>query len=136
MDDGASRLFTSIIHEFAQSLGKENFYLIGEITGGRQRAFNTLEITGMDAALGIDDVQDKIEYLRQGIPRSARTTSTCSATRCSSARSRTPGSGTRSSRPSTTTTRCARAEQKSRFAHDEGPGSADQARLDCRARAS
>ncbi len=35
MDDGASRLFTSIIHEFAQSLGKENFYLIGEITGGR-----------------------------------------------------------------------------------------------------
>ena len=66
MDDGASRLFTSIINEFAQSLGKENFYLIGEITGGRQRAFRTLEITGMDAALGIDDVQDKIEYLVKG----------------------------------------------------------------------
>ena len=66
MDDGASRLFTSVIHEFAQALGKENFYLIGEITGGRQRAFNTLEITGMDAALGIDDVQDKIEYLLKG----------------------------------------------------------------------
>jgi glycosidase len=66
MDDGASRLFTSVIHEFAQSLGKENFYLIGEITGGRQRAFNTLEITGMNAALGIDDVQDKIEYLIKG----------------------------------------------------------------------
>jgi glycosidase len=66
MDDGASRLFTSIIHEFAQSLGKENFYLIGEITGGRQRAFRTLEITGMNAALGIDDVQDKIEYLVKG----------------------------------------------------------------------
>jgi glycosidase len=66
MDDGASRLFTSVIHEFAQSVGKENFYLIGEITGGRQRAFDTLEITGMDAALGIDDVQDKIEYLVKG----------------------------------------------------------------------
>ena len=66
MDDGATRLLTSSIHEFAQSLGKENFYLIGEITGGRQRAFNTLEITGMDAALGIDDVQDKIEYLLKG----------------------------------------------------------------------
>jgi glycosidase len=66
MDDGASRLFTSVIHEFAQALGKENFYLIGEITGGRERAFNTLEITGMDAALGIDDVQDKIEYLIKG----------------------------------------------------------------------
>lgn len=66
MDDGASRLFTSIIHEFAQTLGKENFYLIGEITGGRQRAFTTLELTGMNAALGIDDVQDKIEYLIKG----------------------------------------------------------------------
>jgi glycosidase len=66
MDDGASRLFTSSIHEFAQSLGKENFYLIGEITGGRQRAFNTLEITGMNAALEIDDIQDKIEYLLKG----------------------------------------------------------------------
>jgi glycosidase len=66
MDDGASRLFTSFIHEFAQTLGKENFYLIGEITGGRQRAFTTLEITGMNAALGIDDVQDKIEYLVKG----------------------------------------------------------------------
>ncbi len=66
MDDGASRLFTSSIHEFAQSIGKENFYLIAEITGGRERAFNTLEITGMNAALGIDDVQDKIEYLLKG----------------------------------------------------------------------
>jgi glycosidase len=66
MDDGASRFFTSYVHEFAQSLGKENFYLIGEITGGRQRAFNTLEVTGMNAALGLDDVQDKIEYLLKG----------------------------------------------------------------------
>ena len=66
MDDGATRLFASSMHEFAQSLGKENFYLIGEITGGRQRAFNTLEITGLDAALGIDDVQEKIEYLLKG----------------------------------------------------------------------
>lgn len=66
MDDGASRLFASYIHEFAQRIGKENFYLIGEITGGRERAFNTLETTGLDAALGIDDVQDKIEYLLKG----------------------------------------------------------------------
>lgn len=66
MDDGASRIFASSIHEFAQRLGKENFYLIGEITGGRKRAFETLEITGLDAALGIDDVQDKIEYLIKG----------------------------------------------------------------------
>ena len=71
MDPGATRFFTSVIHEFAQSIGKENFYLIGEITGGRQRAFTTLETTGMDAALGIDDIPDKLEYLVKGY-RNAR----------------------------------------------------------------
>jgi len=66
MDDGATRLFTSVIHEFAQSIGKENFYLIGEITGGRYRAFDTLETTGLNAALGVNDIPDKIEYLVKG----------------------------------------------------------------------
>ncbi|MCA9464603.1 MAG: hypothetical protein KC643_04050, partial [Nitrospira sp.] len=66
MDLGASRYFASVIHEFAQSIGKENFYLIGEITGGRTRAFQTLETTGLDAALGIDDIPDKMEYLVKG----------------------------------------------------------------------
>lgn len=66
MDIGATRFFASVIHEFAQSIGKENFYLIGEITGGRERAFNTLETTGLDAALGIDDIPDKLEYLIKG----------------------------------------------------------------------
>lgn len=66
MDDGASRLFTSVIHEFAETIGKENFYLIAEITGGRQRAFQTLETVGMNAALGINDIPDKIEYLVKG----------------------------------------------------------------------
>jgi len=32
MDPGATRIFASSIHEFTQSLGKVNFYLIGEIT--------------------------------------------------------------------------------------------------------
>lgn len=67
MDLGATRYFTSVIKEFAVSLGKENFYLIGEITGGRQRAVETMEVTGLDAALGIDDVQDKLEYLVKGV---------------------------------------------------------------------
>lgn len=66
MDPGATRYFTSVIKEFAASLGKENFYLIGEITGGRSRAVDTMELTGLDAALGIDDVQDKLEYLVKG----------------------------------------------------------------------
>ena len=66
MDVGAARFFTSVIHEFAQSLGKENFYLIGEITGGRQRAVTTLEATGMSAALGIADIPGKLEGLVKG----------------------------------------------------------------------
>jgi glycosidase len=67
IDLGASRYFGSVIHEFAQSIGKENFYLIAEITGGRERAFQTLETTGLDAALGVDDIPDKLEYLVKGI---------------------------------------------------------------------
>jgi hypothetical protein len=66
MDLGASRYFASVIHEYAQSLGKENFYVIGEITGGRSRAFQTLEVTGLDAALGVDDIPDKLEFLVKG----------------------------------------------------------------------
>jgi glycosidase len=66
MDLGAGRYLASVIHEFAQAIGKENFYLIGEITGGRFRAYETLEQTGLDAALGIDDIPDKLEYVVKG----------------------------------------------------------------------
>jgi glycosidase len=66
MDLGATRFLASEFHEFAQTLGKDNFTLIGEITGGRERAFRTLEQTGLDAALGIDDIPDKLEYLIKG----------------------------------------------------------------------
>jgi glycosidase len=66
MDPGATRFFAAVIHEFAESLGKENFYLIAEVTGGRERAYNTLQVTGVDAVLGIDDVQDKLEFLTKG----------------------------------------------------------------------
>ncbi|MGV1100415.1 alpha-amylase family glycosyl hydrolase [Thiovibrio sp. JS02] len=66
MDPGAVRVFTNVIHEFAQSLGKENFYLIGEITGGRAHAVNIVNTTGIDAALGINDIPDKLEFLAKG----------------------------------------------------------------------
>ncbi len=66
MEPGATRYFTSVIHEHAQSLGKENFYLIGEITGGRQLAFELMEKTGLNAALGINDIPDRLEYLAKG----------------------------------------------------------------------
>lgn len=66
MDMGATRYFVSVIREFAQGIGKENFFLLGEITGGRKRAYETLELTGLSAALGIDDIPDKLEYLVKG----------------------------------------------------------------------
>ncbi|MBT9100230.1 hypothetical protein KFZ76_21235 [Methylovulum psychrotolerans] len=66
MDDGATRMFGSAIHEFSQSIGKDNFLLVGEITGGRFRAFDTMEITGLDAALGIDDIPNKLEFMVKG----------------------------------------------------------------------
>lgn len=66
MDEGAVRFFVSQIHEFAQSIGKENFYLIGEVTGGRQNAFDTMELTGLDAALGIDDIPDRLTWMVKG----------------------------------------------------------------------
>ncbi|HEY5893280.1 MAG TPA: alpha-amylase family glycosyl hydrolase [Chthoniobacterales bacterium] len=66
MDLGATRYFASAIQEFAQSIGKEKFFLVGEVTGGRQRAVETIETTGLHAALGVDDIPDKLEYLVKG----------------------------------------------------------------------
>jgi len=66
MDMGATRFFTTTIHEFTQRIGKTNFYMLGEITGGRNNAFETLEHTGIDAALGIDEVQSKMENVVKG----------------------------------------------------------------------
>ncbi len=66
MEPGAVRFFATAIHEFAESIGKENFTIIGEITGGRAYAASILDSTGLDAALGIDDIPDKLEFLVKG----------------------------------------------------------------------
>lgn len=66
MEPGAVRIFANTIHEFASSIGKENFYLIGEITGGRSRAVDIVDYTGLDAGLGIDDIQYKMKSLARG----------------------------------------------------------------------
>lgn len=66
MEPGAVRFFANVIHEFAQSIGKDNFYLIGEVTGGRPHAVNIVNTTGLDAALGINDIPDKLEFLAKG----------------------------------------------------------------------
>jgi hypothetical protein len=66
MDPGATRVFGSAIHEFTQRIGKENFLLLGEIAGSREEAFRLLDLTGLDAALGIADIPEKMEFLVKG----------------------------------------------------------------------
>lgn len=66
MDIGATRYFTSVVHEFAQSIGKDRFYLIGEIAGTREQTFHTLELTGLNAAIGLGDVQYQMEAAVKG----------------------------------------------------------------------
>ena len=66
VDPGAVRFFSSAIHEFTEAIGRENFYIIGEITGGREFAFDRLEVTGLDAALAISDERVKMTGLAKG----------------------------------------------------------------------
>lgn len=66
MSPGAMRHFSSVMHEFAVRLNKERFYLIAEITGGREFAFHRLETTGLDAALGVDEIPNKLHAITKG----------------------------------------------------------------------
>mgnify|MGYP006282952547 CR=1 FL=1 len=63
---GAVKYFVSEIHDFARSIGKENFYIIGEITGGKDLAMNIKNKTGLDAALGINEIPESLENGAKG----------------------------------------------------------------------
>jgi glycosidase len=66
MGDEALRTFCDVIREFAQSIGKERFLLVGEVSGSREHAWEVVEKTGLDAALGIEDVPGKLERMVTG----------------------------------------------------------------------
>jgi glycosidase len=66
MDADALRSFCDWIREFAQSIGKERFLLVGEVPGGQDTAWEVVEQTGLDAALGIDDVPGRLERMITG----------------------------------------------------------------------
>ena len=66
MDTDALRSFCDWIREFAQSIGKERFLLVGEVPGGRELAWELVGKTGLDAALGIDDMPGKLERMVTG----------------------------------------------------------------------
>lgn len=64
----ASRNFCGAIREYAESIGKENFLLLGEVTGGAKMISNYLDIFGMniDAALDIGEPADRIADMTKG----------------------------------------------------------------------
>ncbi|HIE31946.1 MAG TPA: alpha-amlyase [Methanosarcinales archaeon] len=63
-----SRNFCGAIHEYAESIGKENFLLLGEVTGGTQMTRGYLEIFGrnIDAALDIGEPTIRLAGMVKG----------------------------------------------------------------------
>lgn len=64
-----SRNFCGAIHEYPEYIGKENFLLLGEVTGGEEMQKNYLEVFGrnIDAALDIGDPSRRLEGLVKGL---------------------------------------------------------------------
>jgi len=58
MGDGPTKYFAAAIHSYAHTLGKHNFYLIGEVSG--DHAKRTLKRSKINAILGIDHVQEAL----------------------------------------------------------------------------
>ncbi|KIW06535.1 hypothetical protein, variant [Verruconis gallopava] len=63
---GPTRYFCNAIHEYAMSIGKNNFMIVGEITGGNESKYDTVTQTGLNAALGITDLQQALWNLPKG----------------------------------------------------------------------
>jgi glycosidase len=64
----ASRNFCGAIREYCETIGKENFILLGEVAGGGELPRAYLEIFGanLDAVLDIGDAATRIELLAKG----------------------------------------------------------------------
>ncbi|MBC8136791.1 MAG: alpha-amylase [Fibrella sp.] len=66
MGPGPACWFANEIKAFTQTIGKPNFFLIGEIAGGRAHAHWMLGQTGLDAALGIDEIPERMRGVVRG----------------------------------------------------------------------
>jgi len=66
LNPGAVRYFDTEIKEFAQTLGKKKFFIVGEITGGMEFAKMICENTGLNAALGINKIPENLENVAKG----------------------------------------------------------------------
>lgn len=65
----SSRQFCASIHEYAEAIGKENFWLVGEVTGGEYMERSYLEINGrnLDAILDIGESREHLRGLATGM---------------------------------------------------------------------
>jgi glycosidase len=65
----ASRNFCGAIHEFAESIGKENFLILGEVTGGAEMSRSYLDIFGrnLDAAIDLGEPMDILSGFVKGL---------------------------------------------------------------------
>ncbi len=65
----ASRHFCGAIHEYAEAIGKDNFLLLGEVTGGADMARNYLDIFGrnIDAVLDIGAPTVRLAEMAKGL---------------------------------------------------------------------
>jgi glycosidase len=66
MEVEAVTFFVKEIQTFAKKLGKENFYLTGEVAGGRARALEMMRATGLNAIVAVDDVPGTLEAVVKG----------------------------------------------------------------------
>lgn len=64
----ASRIFCGAIREYAESIGKENFLLLGEVTGGEYMARSYIDIFGrnIDAVLDIGAPKGRLAGMIKG----------------------------------------------------------------------
>jgi glycosidase len=64
----ASRNFCGAIHEYAESIGKENFLVLGEVAGGAEITRDYLEVFGrnLDAALDLGGPMDVLTQTMKG----------------------------------------------------------------------
>ena len=65
----ASRNFCGAIHEYAESIGKENFLILGEVAGGAGLTRAYLDVFGrnLDAALDLGDPMDVLTRTAKGL---------------------------------------------------------------------
>ncbi len=68
-----SRNFCGAIREYAESIGKENFFLLGEVTGGAAMSRDYLDIFGrnLDAALDIGQPTRNLSGMAKGLTEPA-----------------------------------------------------------------